>query len=50
MAVFKHKGLQSLFAVHSLAVFLIGLLLFVVKWFPYGTSIKWLREWLYRFF
>jgi hypothetical protein len=50
MAVFKNKGLQAFFVVHSLAVFLIGLLLFVAKWFPYGTSIGWMREWLSRFF
>jgi hypothetical protein len=35
---------------HSVLVFLIGGLLFVSKWFPYGHVTRMLREWLYRFF
>jgi hypothetical protein len=35
---------------HAVLVFCIGVLLFVSKWFPYGSAMRMLREWLYRFF
>lgn len=50
MAFLRNKAVYSMCVAHSLAVFCLGLVLFVAKWFPYGTSIRWLREWLYRFF
>ncbi|MBN2037742.1 MAG: hypothetical protein JW768_13455 [Chitinispirillaceae bacterium] len=34
---------------HSVIIFILGLMLFVSKWFPYGP-LKEIREWLYRFF
>jgi hypothetical protein len=35
---------------HAVLVFCTGVLLFIVKWFPYGSSTRAVREWLYRFF
>jgi hypothetical protein len=35
---------------HAVLVFCIGVMLFVFKWFPYGSVTRTLREWLYRFF
>jgi hypothetical protein len=46
----KNTALYFICTVHALLVFCIGLLLFVTKWFPYGSGTRWLREWLYRFF
>jgi hypothetical protein len=46
----KQKFLLSLLTVHAVAAFCVGVLLFVSKWFPYGSATRWVREWLYRFF
>ena len=46
----NNRWLFRLCIVHSVLVFLIGLLLFITKWFPYGGGTRWLRECLYKFF
>jgi|GEM_PF-2628146 hypothetical protein len=50
MAVLRSKGLYLLLVVHSLAVFCFGLALFAAKWFPFGSTFGWLREWLQKSF
>jgi hypothetical protein len=49
MSSIKSRFLFSLCVIHGAVVFIAGFLLFVTKWFPYGTC-RWMREWLYRFF
>jgi hypothetical protein len=46
----KRTILITILLVHSLAVYLLGLMLFITKWFPYGSPTIRMREWLYRFF
>jgi len=43
-------ALHILLTVHAALVFTLGLLLFVSKWFPYGSFLKGMRAWLYRYF
>jgi len=46
----KRAVLPALLVTHAAAVFLLALLLLVAKWFPYGSTLTGLREWLYRVF
>lgn len=50
LIVMKRPFLITILIVHSLAVYLLGLLLFITKWFPYGQPVIRMREWLYRLF
>jgi hypothetical protein len=44
------KVLMCVCVFHAALVFCTGALLFAVKWFPYGSVTRMVREWLYRFF
>jgi hypothetical protein len=35
---------------HAMAIFVVSMLLFVSKWFPYGPLMVSLRTWLYSVF
>ncbi len=46
----QSETLICLFTVHAVIIFVLSVLLFIAKWFPYGTYIKWMQQWLYRVF
>ncbi|MFW5774948.1 MAG: hypothetical protein ACOCW2_01545 [Chitinivibrionales bacterium] len=37
-------------AVHAFYIFFFSSLMTITKWFPYGSVVTGLREWLYTFF
>jgi hypothetical protein len=46
----KRPALPALLAAHAAAIFICAVLLLVTKWFPCGSTLTGLREWLYRVF
>ena len=42
--------LVRILIVNACICYVIGLMLFVSKWFPYGSAMVRIREWLYAFF
>ena len=42
--------MRRIITLHAWLTFAVGLLLFLSKWFPYGTPMIRMREWLYKFF
>jgi ABC-type multidrug transport system permease subunit len=46
----KRAAFPALLVAHAVAIFICAVLLLITKWFPYGSTLVGLREWLYRVF